>query len=141
MPRIGPFTIKPKTTAILILGAAVIIAVPMFGWPLYRVWQKEMAGRAELAEAEWNRKIVIQEAEAKNEAAEFLAQAEITKAKGLAEANNILGDSLKDKKEYIQYLWVQGINDGTSEVIYIPTEANLPILEASRALQPKKETK
>lgn len=28
--------------------------------------------------------------------------------------------------------WVKGLTDGSSEVIYVPTEANLPILEAGR---------
>lgn len=39
--------------------------------------------------------------------------------------------------EYIQYLWVQGLHDGSSEVIYVPTEANLPVLEATRGLKGK----
>lgn len=38
---------------------------------------------------------------------------------------------------YIQYLWVRqqsSLNDKT--VVYIPTETNLPVLEASRNKQP-----
>lgn len=31
---------------------------------------------------------------------------------------------------YIQYLWVRQQNNAANKVIYIPTEANLPILEA-----------
>ena len=34
--------------------------------------------------------------------------------------------------EYITWKWVEGLHDGSSETIYIPTEANLPILEANR---------
>ena len=45
------------------------------------------------------------------------------------------GESLKNNESYLRYLWIQGLQDGTSEVIYIPTEANLPILEAARAIQ------
>ena len=32
--------------------------------------------------------------------------------------------------EYIKWKWVEGLHDGSSEVIYVPTETNLPILEA-----------
>jgi len=33
----------------------------------------------------------------------------------------------------IYYKWVQGLNDESSQVIYVPTEANLPmLLEAGR---------
>jgi hypothetical protein len=32
-------------------------------------------------------------------------------------------------------LWIQGLQDGSSETIYIPTEANLPILEATRKIK------
>jgi regulator of protease activity HflC (stomatin/prohibitin superfamily) len=58
------------------------------------------------------------------------AEIEIARAKGAAEANRIIAGSITP--EYIQYLWVQGLNDEHSEVIYVPTEANLPILEALR---------
>lgn len=58
------------------------------------------------------------------------AEIEVARARGVAEANKIIADSISS--EYIQYLWVQGLNDGNSEVIYVPTESNLPILEAGR---------
>ncbi len=60
------------------------------------------------------------------------AEIEVARARGVAEANKIIAESISS--QYIQYLWVQGLNDGNSEVIYIPTEANIPILEATRNL-------
>ncbi len=63
--------------------------------------------------------------------AEKDAEIEVARARGIAQANEIIAGSISE--EYIQYLWVQGLNDGSSEVIYVPTEANLPILEASRS--------
>jgi prohibitin 1 len=69
--------------------------------------------------------------------AEKDAEIEVARARGVAEANKIISDSISP--QYVQYLWVQGLNDGNSEVIYVPTEANLPILEAMRAADiPKK---
>ena len=109
-----------------------IVALPMWGCPQYNVWQKELAGQAELKQAEWNRQIEVQEAQAKMDAAKMLAEAEVERAKGVAEANEIIGQSLKENEAYLRYLWIQGLQDGSSEVIYVPTEANLPILEATR---------
>lgn len=91
-----------------------------------------MSGKAEFAKAEQNRKIKIEEAKANLEAEKLNAQAEIERAKGAAEAIKIENGSLTPT--YIQYLWVRqqgNLNDKT--VIYIPTETNLPILEAARA--------
>lgn len=65
----------------------------------------------------------------------MLAAAEVERAKGVAEANRIIGESLKNNEGYLRYLWIQGLQDGSSEVIYVPTEASLPILEATRRMQ------
>ena len=112
-----------------------LVPLGMWGCPTYNVWQKELAGKAELKQAEWNRQIAIQEANAKKESATFLAAAEVERAKGVAEANRIIGESLQGNESYLRYLWIQGLQDGSSEVIYIPTEANLPLLEATRGMK------
>ena len=107
-----------------------LIVLGMWGCPQYGVWQQSLSGEAELKRAEWNRQIAIREAEAKKESAKALADAEVIRARGVAEANEIIGASLKNNEGYLRYLWIQGLQDGSSEVIYIPTEAGLPILEA-----------
>jgi predicted Holliday junction resolvase-like endonuclease len=117
--------------AIAVIAAfLIIIAVSMYVFPQYGVWQKELSGKAQLKEAEWNRQIAIQEAQATKESAKMLADAEIIRAEGIAEANRIISNSITT--EYIKYKFVEGLNDGNTEVIYVPTEANLPILEATR---------
>ena len=98
----------------------------------YNVWSSGLAGEAELKQADWNRQIAVREAEAKREAAVALAQAEIERAKGVAAANKIIGDSLKDNEAYLRYLWIDSLQTSHNQVIYVPTEANLPILEAGR---------
>lgn len=98
----------------------------------YQVWSQRKAGEAELAKADSNRQIATLEAKAKMESSKHLADAEIIRSKGVAEANRIIGDSLKDNESYLRYLWIDGLSQGKNQVIYIPTEANLPILEASR---------
>ena len=101
---------------IVVLGLIIGLLI---GIPKYRVYSKSLRGKADLKEAEWNRQI-----------ASLDAQAEIERAKGVAEANSIIGKSLQGNEAYLKYLWINGLHDGSSETIYIPTEANLPILEA-----------
>jgi len=104
----------------------------MWGCPQYNVWEAGMSGQAELKKAEQNRQIAVEEAKAKKESAQALADAEITRAKGVAEANKIIGDSLKGNEAYLRYLWIDGLNNNQQNVIYVPTEAGLPILEAGK---------
>ena len=119
------------TTAMCVLLGIVLILGAFIAIPYYNVWQQEMSGRAEFAKAEQNRKIKIEEAKANLEAEKLNAQAEIERARGAAEAIRIENGSLTPT--YIQYLWVRQQNDlNNKTVIYVPTETNLPILEASR---------
>lgn len=99
--------------------------------PVIDVYQARKRGEAELARADSNRKIKIREAEAEKEAAASLAAAEVTRAGGVAEANKIIGDSLKNNETYLRYLWVQGLQTNQMQTVYIPTEAGMPILEAN----------
>ena len=114
---------------IILIG--LIIAGTMAGMPRYSVWQQEMSGRAELAKAEQNRQIKIQEAKALKESAEYQAQAEITRAKGVAEANKIIAEGLKNNEGYLKYLWITAMSEKENvTTIYIPTGSNgLPIMK------------
>lgn len=117
-----------------ILGLVAVILLSMWAWPHYRVYSQQKRGEAALREAESSRQIAIEEAKAKKESAKMLSEAEIERARGVAEANKIIAEGLKDNHEYLLYLWIQGLQDGTTgnQVIYVPTEAGLPILEADR---------
>ncbi|MAE49302.1 membrane protease subunit [Candidatus Pacearchaeota archaeon] len=117
---------KAGTASLLII--IILLAFFLWGWPNYKVYAKELSGKAELKEAEWNRQIAIQEAIAQKEAAKLKAEAEVIRAGGIAEANTIIGESITES--YLKYRFIEGLNDGNTEVIYVPTEANLPILEA-----------
>lgn len=117
--------------SLIILAVAILIfAIPMWTWPKWGVYRARLHGQAELAQAEFNRRIAVVTAEAERDAAGARKQAAITRAEGIAEANHIIGKSITP--QYIQWLWVEGLSEGKNEVIYVPTEANLPILEAMR---------
>lgn len=117
---------------VLLFGS---IFLAQWGYASYKVYLMELEGKAKLAEAEYEKKIIVEEARAKKDAAKMLAEAEIEQARGVAEANAIIGKSLENNESYLRYLWIKGLQDGTSEVIYVPTEANLPILEANRSFK------
>ena len=120
-----------KITAIVLFVSFGGIGSCMYIVPKYNVWSQEMSGKAEYAKAEQNRKIKVEEAKANLEAEKLNAQAEIERAKGAAEAIKIENGSLTPT--YIQYLWVRQQNASTNNrIIYIPTEAGLPILEAGK---------
>lgn len=131
------------TIASVCMGAFIFIlmfiALGMWGCPQYEVWQKGKLGEAQLSQAMQNRKIQIQEAEAKMESSKLWAQAEVIRAEGVAKANKIIGESLHNNEAYLRYLWIVDVAGQTKDktVIYIPTETNLPILEAGRFSPPK----
>ena len=120
------------------LAAGFLLAIILIIWGLaslgrvYDVWAQGKEGQAELAKASANRQIAIQEAMAKQESAKHLAEAEVIRAEGVARANKIIGDSLQNNEAYLRYLWIDGLHSGKNQVIYVPTEANLPILEAGK---------
>lgn len=101
-----------------------------------RVWNAETAGEAELAQARQNRQIATLEAEAKLESAKLLARAEVERAKGVAEANRIVADGLGGPEGYLRYLYIEHLAQSQGQIIYVPTEGGLPILEAGR-LRPR----
>ena len=118
-------------TVMVVLLILAILTISMWGLPKYRIYRQDLAGQANLRQQEWEKKIAIEGAKAKTESAVLEAQAEVARARGVAEANTIIGDSLKGNESYLRYLWINNIQQGIgAERIYIPTEANMPILEA-----------
>ena len=105
----------------LFLGLGMGIA---FGYPEYKVWEQSQAGEAALAKATQDRQIKVQEAEAEQEA-----------ASKQAEANRILGESIRQYPESMEQKWVEAIEKTSNQVIYLPTEASVPITESARMAQ------
>lgn len=102
----------------LFLGISAAVA---FGYPQYKVWEQSKAGEAALAKATQDRQIKVQEAEAEQEA-----------ASKQAEANRILGESIRQYPESMEQKWVEAIEKTSNQVIYLPTEASVPITESAR---------
>ena len=124
-----------KLIAGVVIIAFVFIAALMFGLPRYNVWQQEMAGKAEMAKAEQNRRILVEEAKAKLEAEKLNAQAEIERAKGMAEAMKLENGTLSET--YNQYLFIRTLEKladkgDLPQIIYVPTNGMVPVMDVSK---------
>ena len=110
----------------------VIIGVPMALYPRYNVWSEGQVGKAELAKAEYNRQVLVRTAEANDEAAKYTAQADVTRAQGVAQANQIIGKSLENNKDYLTWKFIDELPQNKNQIIYLPANGNLPFTEATR---------
>jgi regulator of protease activity HflC (stomatin/prohibitin superfamily) len=115
-------------SALLLLGLLVLL----FAWPQYRLYSQRLAGEAALAEAQSSRQIAVLEARARQESSVALAAAEVTRAEGAARANAILQNSLGGPEGYLRYLQIQALESSRAQLIYVPTEAGLPVTESRR---------
>lgn len=117
---------------LIFVSVSIVAALGFILWglPQLGVYNRTLAGKAALMEAESTRQVKVLEAKAKMDAASLEANAEIERAKGVAEANRIIGDSLKDNPRYLQYLYIVGLQEGSEKgnrTIYVPTEGGLPV--------------
>jgi len=117
-----------NTTAgiFIFISVLVVLAVSAFGVPVYRVWQQGMAGEANLRRAEQEKQIMIEQARAEKESAQLRA-----------DAIKIIGQAAKEFPEYRTQEFIGAFaealqSDKIEQIIYVPTEANIPITEAGR---------
>lgn len=112
----------------------------MWGYPKYKVYSSEMHGKAVLAEAESSRQVAVREALALKDSAEYKAQAEVIRAQGVADANTIISNGLGGPEGYLRYLAIDGMKDmarsNNTTVVYVPTDGNIPVTEATRFNKP-----
>ncbi len=120
---------------ILVISVIIVMGLAMWGLPMYNVWRQEMAGRAEMAKAEQNRRILVEEAKARLEAEKLNAEAEVARAKGMAEAMLIENGQLNSV--YNQYLFVRTLEKladkgNLPQIIYMPSEGLVPVMDLNK---------
>ena len=129
-------TIAVSIVLVVILTLGSGVAGCMMYWPQYNVYAQKMTGEAEFQRAESNRQIKVREAQAALDSASLTAAAEIERAKGVAAANAIIADSLGGAEGYLRWKYIEMLENtgqnGGRDIIYIPTEAGLPVLEAGK---------
>ena len=118
----------------LVVLVLVLVGGGMWGCPQYGVYKQALGGKASLARAEEDRRIAVLEALALKDSATHKAEAEVIRAGGVAKAQEIINKTLTPR--YIQWLMAESMSEQDCDIRYIPTEANLPILEARPHPQP-----
>jgi len=126
------FWSQGKTWAYLGLGVFLFVAFLMWVLPVYSVWSRKKKGEADLAEANFGEQVAIAQATARLKAADLNRKAEEIDALAVSNSVKVIGDALKNNNGYLRWQWIKMMGDTDSDVIYVPTEANLPILEAGR---------
>jgi regulator of protease activity HflC (stomatin/prohibitin superfamily) len=81
----------------------------------------------ESIEAKLTAEQVVQQKEFELEQAKKDAEIEVARARGAAQAQEIVRSTLSGS--YLQYLWIKTLNENPN-VIYVATEANLPIFRS-----------
>lgn len=122
--------ISPFAILIALICFIILMILILFGWPHYKVWKQGMDGQAALAEAEQSKMIQVQ-----------VAKAELESAKLRAQAIQLVGQAAKDYPEYRKQEFIgafgEALRDGRiQQIIYVPTEANIPIVEAGKNTSP-----
>jgi regulator of protease activity HflC (stomatin/prohibitin superfamily) len=131
---------KTSTAVAITLSAVIVLSFVLWGLPRLGVYNRTLAGRAALMEAESTRQVRVLEAKARQESAELEARAEVTRAEGSAKAIAALKAELGSSDSYLRWLYIQGLQEqgdksGEKTVVYIPTDGlvPLPISESARA--------
>ena len=124
----------------LTIGSVIVIVIigliALVGMPTYNVYAKQMQGKAAYQQAVQDRRIRVLEAQAALDSAQLTAQAEVARAHGANEANRIMAEALGGPDNYLRWSYIHMLEETAGkpgrEIIYIPTEAGMPILEAGR---------
>lgn len=121
-----------KWSTLLVITLLIVVVLFMMGCPSYNVYKQRKEGEAQLAHAQSSKEVAVAEARAKMESATMLAQADTIRARGVAISNQIIGASLEQNEAYLKWLWIDNLENNPNAVIYVPTEANIPIMESRR---------
>lgn len=114
--------------------AALVLIWSLVGYPMWRVWSAHQAGLADLQRAKNEQQIQVSQARGRLDAAELNKQAAVIEAQAVALQIKEIGEQLTKHDLYLRWQWIKMMEEmGTdNQVIYVPTEANLPVLEAGR---------
>ena len=128
----------------LVIGVSaglVLIVGSLFGtaWVYrhYKLWSVEYAGRALEIEKQYKGRAILAEAENARRARVEQARAELEAAEMTAEAIRTVGEAAQKYPEYRQQEFFLALGEALREgqigqIVYLPTEAGLPITEAGK---------
>lgn len=116
----------------ILIFLAVVFAFSFWFFPIYGVWAARKSGEADYARAINEQNIQVLEADSRLKAADLNKRAAIVEAEAVAAQIKVIGENLNKHDLYLKWQWIKMMEDRDGETIYVPTEAGLPILEASR---------
>ncbi len=115
----------------IIIFAVVIIGFCLWFFPVYGVWSSQKSGEADLAQAHKEQQVQVAKAQGRVDAAKLNKEAAIIEAEAVSAQIEKIGKQLTEHDLYLKWQWIKMMEERPdSSVIYVPTEANLPILEA-----------
>ena len=117
---------------IITLIVSLIVIWFIFLYPIWQVWASKKKGEAELEEANFAEQVKVAQARARKGAAEMNKEAEIIEAQAVSISINTIGEALQKNDSYLRWQWIKMMDKTSNATIYVPTETNLPILEATR---------
>lgn len=111
----------------VLFSLAVLILACLWAWPKYGVYRQHLEGEAKLRRSEMEKQIIIEQAKAEVEAAKLRAQ-----------AIEAVGGAAQKYPEYRTQEFIgafaEALKEGNvQQIIYVPTEANIPIIEARKS--------
>jgi regulator of protease activity HflC (stomatin/prohibitin superfamily) len=122
---------RGSSDLVMFVVLALFVCLVAFGFffgfiPAWKVWSAQKDGEATLARSESARQVLVQQAKAERDAASLRA-----------EAIAIVGKAAKEYPEYRTQEFIGAFAEALKEgkvhsTIYVPTEANIPILEAGK---------
>lgn len=115
-----------KEVSLVIFILLFVLLAGMAGCPPYNVWKKGLDGQANLRQAEQERQILVEQAKAEKESAQYRS-----------DAIQIVGKAAQDFPEYRYQEFLGSLGEALREgnikqIMYIPTESMIPITEATR---------
>ncbi len=117
---------------LIVFLIGILVLWGLLGHPIWNVWASRKSGEAEYQEAINEQRIQVAEAQARLDAAELNKKAAIVEAQAVAAQVREIGEQLTKHDLYLKWQWIKMMEDRDGETIYVPTEASLPILEATR---------
>ena len=116
-----------------IVIAVMCMVWGLFGSPIWKVWAQEKQGEADLMQAHKEQQIQVSKAQGRLDAAELNKKSAIVEAEAVSAQIEKIGKQLTEHDLYLKWQWIKMMEERPdSSVIYVPTETNLPILEAGK---------
>ena len=119
-----------KEIITVVVACSILVVALFLGWVFMmanvKVYTSRLSGQAALAHSESERQVLVSQ-----------AKAELEASKLRAEAIQIVGEMAKKFPEYREQEFIGAFgealkSDRIEQIIYVPTEANIPIIERKR---------